>query len=158
MELFWRIFDTLLLIIGLVYIFIKYINPYFEKRKKDINLSIEKAKEAEKRAEELYNEASNKLNEAKKEIEKIKKEAIKEAEIEKAHIIEETKASAEKILENYLTLAQSEIDKQKRELYQEALDMSFKIANDIISRELTEEAFNKVNDNLLKLNGEAIVK
>ena len=158
MELLWRIFDTLLLIIGLVYIFIRYINPYFDKRKKDINLSIEKAMEAEKRAEELYKEAQNKLDDVKKEIEKIKKEAIKESEIEKTHIIEEAKASAEKILENYLTLAKSEIDKQKRDIYQETLDMSFKIARDIINRELTEEAFNKANDNLLKLTGEAIVK
>lgn len=158
MELFWRIFDTLLLIIGLAYIFIRYINPFFDKRKKDINLSIEKAMEAEKRAEELYKEAQNKLDEVKKEIEKIKKEAIRESEIEKIHIIEEVRASAEKILENYLALAKSEIDKQKRDLYQEALDISFKIARDIINKELTEETLNKVNDNLLKLNGEAIVK
>ncbi|MCL4542568.1 MAG: ATP synthase F0 subunit B [Deltaproteobacteria bacterium] len=158
MGLFWRIFDTLLLVIGLAYIFIRYINPYFEKRRKDINLSIEKAMEAKRQAEELYKEARNKLDWVKKEIEKIKKEAIRESEIEKAHIIEEAKASAEKILENYLAIAKSEIDKQKRDLYQEALGMSFKIARDIIREELTEEVFNKVNDNLLKLSGAAIVK
>ncbi|MCL4498201.1 MAG: ATP synthase F0 subunit B [Deltaproteobacteria bacterium] len=156
MELFWRIFDTVLLLAGLAYIFIKYVNPFFDKRKKDINLSIEKAIEAEKRAEELYKDAQNRLKEVKKEIEEIKKEAVKEAEIEKTRIIEDAKASAEKILGNYLTLAKSEIDKQKRELYQEALDMSFKIAKDITNRELTGEALDKVNDNILKLNDEIL--
>ncbi|MCL4321211.1 MAG: ATP synthase F0 subunit B [Deltaproteobacteria bacterium] len=158
MELFWRIFDSVLLLIGLAYIFIRYINPFFAQRKKDIELSIEKAIEAEKQAEELYKDAQNRLSEVKKEIEEIKKEALKEAEIEKTRIIEEAKASAGKILENYLTLAKSEIDKQKRELYQEALDMSFKVARDITNRELKGEVLDKVNDNLLKLSGEAIVR
>lgn len=158
MELFWRILDTLLLAAGLFYIFIKYINPFFEKRKKDVGLSIKKATEAEKRAEELYAEAQNSLVEVKKEIEKIKKEAIKESEIEKIRIIEEAKISAARMIDNYITLATAEINKQKRELYQESLELSFKTAKDIISREMTEETLNKINGNLMKLNGEEFVK
>ena len=35
---------------------------------------------------------------------------------------------------------------------------AFKIAKDITNRELTEEVLDKVNDNILKLNDEAIIK
>ncbi len=158
MALFWRIFDTFLLVAGLVYIFARYVNPYFKKRKADISLSIEQAKDARDKAEEFHNESRRNLDEIKKEIEYIKEEATKEAEAEKVRIIEEAKISAEKILENYLTLAKLEIENQKRKFYRDALDTSFNIAEDIIRTELTEEALNKINSNLLKISGEAIVK
>lgn len=158
MGLFWRIFDTLLLVTGLVYIFLKYINPYFKKRKNDILLSLKQAEEARKRVEELYNESLRNLNDIKKEIEYIKNEAVKEAETEKARIMEEARIAGEKIFENYLTLAKSEIENRKRELYRDALSTSFNIAEDIISKELTGDVLSKINDNLLKLSGEAIVR
>ena len=97
MNLFWRIFDTILLAIGIVYVYIKYGAPFFGNRKNDIESSLVKAKEYEKKAKELYEEAKISLAEVKKEIEDIKKEAIKEAEAEKNGIIENARASAGKI-------------------------------------------------------------
>ncbi|MHB1698321.1 MAG: F0F1 ATP synthase subunit B family protein [bacterium] len=158
MGLFWRIADTLLLAAGAIYVLIKYGNPFFAKRKKEIEVYLEKAKEFEKKAKELYGEAKIKLDEAKQEIEDIKKEAAKQAEIEKNHIIEDARTSADKILENYTKQAESQIGNQKRLLFEEALNMSFNAMQDIMQKEMTPEAYNKINDSLLKLQEEALVK
>ncbi|MHB8232551.1 MAG: F0F1 ATP synthase subunit B family protein [bacterium] len=158
MGLFWRIIDTLLLAAGVFYILVKYGNPFFAKRKKEIETSLEKAREFEKKAKEIYEEAKIKLDEVKQEIEDIKKEAVKESEIEKNHIIEDARTSAGKILENYVKQAKSEIDNQKRLLFEEALNMSFKVMQDIMQKEMTPEAYNKINDSFLKLQEEAFAK
>lgn len=158
MELFWRITDTLLLAVGLIYILVKYGNPFFAKRKKEIEIYLEKAKEFEKKAKELYGEAKIKLDETKKELEDIKKEATKQAEIEKNHIIEDAWKSAEKILEHYIKQAESEINNKKRRLFEEALNMSFNVVKNIMRKEITPEVYNKINDNLLKLQEEALAK
>jgi F-type H+-transporting ATPase subunit b len=146
------------LAIGITYIYVKYGAPYFGGRKKDIETSIAKAEEYEKKAKEFYEEAKMSLAEAKKEIEDIKKEAIKEAEIEKNGIIENARASADKILDNYIKQAKSEIDNQKKRLFEDALNMSFKAVNNILKKEMTAEDYNRINDNFLKLQEDAFAK
>lgn len=155
MEIFWRIFDTLILAGGFVYIFIKYGIPFFDNRKKGIELSLKKAAEYEKEAEKLYEQAMDVLKDVKSEVENIKKEAIKETETERDNIIKDAEAAAEKILGNYINQAKSEIDKQKKQLFDEALNMSFKFMRDIMQREMTPEVYGRINDNFLKLQEEA---
>jgi F-type H+-transporting ATPase subunit b len=158
MGIFWRISDTVLLAIGIAYVYVKYGSPFFGNRRDAIESSLAKAKEYEKKAEEIYEEARINLAEAKKEIEDIKKEAIKEAEIEKNGIIENARASADKILDSYIKQAKSEIDNQKKRLFEDALNMSFKAASDILQKEMTAEAYNRINDNFLKLQEDAFAK
>lgn len=158
MNIFWRIFDTLLLAIGITYIYVKYGASYFYGRKKNIEASLAKAEAYEKKAKKLYEEAKINLAEVKKEIENIKKEAIKEAEIEKNSIIENARVSADKILYNFIKQAESEIDSQSKRLFEDALDMSFKTVNDILQKEMTAEIYYKINDNFLKLQEDAFAK
>ena len=158
MNLFWRLFDTALLVAGLAYIMVKYGTPFFAKRRDEIKESLEKAAEYEKKTKELYEEAQIKFAEVKSEIENIKKEAAKEAETEKRHIIEDAKKSAEKIVENYINQARSEIENQKKQLFEEALNMPFKEVRDIIRKEMAGGAYNKINDSFLKLQEEALVR
>ena len=158
MNLFWRILDTILLAIGIAYVYIKFGAPFFGNRKKDIESSLAKAEEYEKKAKELYEEAKISLAEVKKEIEDIKKEAVKEAETEKNGIIENARVSADKILDSYIKQAKSEIDNQKKRLLEDALDMSFKAVNDILQKEMNAEDYNRINDNFLKLQEEAFAK
>ena len=158
MNIFWRIFDTILLAIGIAYVYVKYGAPFFDKRKNDIESSLSKAEEYEKKAKDIYEEAKIRLAEVKKEIEDIKREAVKEAEIEKNGIIQNARASADKILDSYIKQAKSEIDNQKKRLFEDALDMSFKAVNDILQKEMSAEAYNRINDNFLKLQEDAFAK
>ncbi len=157
MELFWRIFDTLILVAGLTYILIKYISPYFNKRKTDIIDALNRAEESEKRAQALLDSAKKQLEDVKKEMDALKEKAKSEALIEKERIIEETKKTAAKIYERYEVLAQTELDRQKRELYEEAVSMSIELAQKIILDELTPELQEKINKKLIENIGEAIV-
>ncbi len=158
MELFWRIFDTLLLVAGLTYIFIKYVRPFFAKRRQEIIDSFNQAKEAEKRTKELYDETEKKLREAKLEFEKLKEETEKEAAFEKERMIKEAQMSAKNIAERYVSLAQAELNRQKEELYLEVLNMSIKIAEDILKREITPETKEQMNKSLIKKMGELVGK
>ena len=158
MNLFWRIFDTILLAIGIAYVYIRFGAPFFGNRKKDIESSLAKAEEYEKKAKELYEEAEIKLAEVKKEIEDIKKEAVKEAETEKNVIIENARVSAGKILNSYIKQAESEIENQKKQIFEDALDMSFKSARDILQKEIAEGSGNKINDKFLKLQEDAFAR
>ncbi len=158
MNLFWRIFDTVLLAAGIAFIYIKYGTPFFGKRKSGIEAALTKAKEYEKQAKALYEEAKKDVGKTKSEIAEIKKEAIKEAALEKEKILEDAKKSAEKILDDYIKQAKSEIDNQKRQLFEETLNMSFKAVHDILEKEINTETFLKINDNMLKLQEEAFAK
>jgi F0F1-type ATP synthase membrane subunit b/b' len=158
MNLFWRIFDTVLLASGIAYVYLKYGTPFFGNRKTDIESSIAKAKEYEKKAKELYEEAKKELVKVKIEIEDIKKEAVKEAEIEKNNFIENARKNADKILDGYIKQAKLEIDGQKKQLFEDALNASFKAVNDILQKEVTAETYDKINDNFLKLQEEAFAK
>lgn len=158
MELFWRIFDTLLLIAGLAYVFIKYMLPFFAKRRQGVIDSINQANEAEKRAKELYEGAEKKLQEVRLEFEQLKEEAKKEALFEKERMINEAKISAEKIVEKYAALGISELNRQKRELYLEALNISVKIAEDILKKEMTQETKERMTKDIIKKMGEFIGK
>jgi|GEM_PF-2870512 len=158
MNLFWRIFDTILLAIGIAYIYIKFGVSFFGSRKKDIESALAKAEEYEKKAKELYEEAAARLAEVKNEIEDIKKEALKEAEKEKNGIIENARTSAEKILNSYIKQAESEIENQKKRLFEDALDMSFKSAGEILQREIAAGSGGKINDKFLKLIEDAFAK
>lgn len=157
MELFWRILDTLLFAAGLAYIFIQYINPFFSNRKRQIINAINESEAAEQRAKLFLSEAQDKLEAVKLELEKLKEDVKKEALLEKEHIINEAKKSAEKMAEQYALLMQAELNKQQRKLYTEALEMSIKLAEEIIGKELTDETLNKINKNLIEKMGELVV-
>ena len=156
MELFWRLFDTLILIAGLAYILIKYIAPFFDKRKKEIIEALNQAEESEEKAKALLANAKKQLDDVKKEMELLKEKAKTEALIEKERIIEETKKTAAKIYERYEILAQTELNRQKREIYEEAVRMSVELAQKIILDELTPELQEKINKKLIENIGESI--
>lgn len=158
MVLFWRLFDTLILVAGLVYVTVKFIKPFFDNRAVEIHNTIERAKEAERKAAELLSIAENKLKDVKREIEFIKGEALREAEIEKNKIISEAGISAEKIMENYLAMAKSQIDKHKAEIYNQALEKSFKIAVLNLHEKLRGDELKRINENTLNSMEESVAE
>ena len=155
-NLFWRIFDTLLLAGGLAYILARYGAPFFDKRKSDIKSSIELAKDYERKAREFYEDAKKELAEARKEIDFIRQETIREAEAKKGLIIKEARSSAEKIMENFRRQADSEIERQKKLIMEETLEASFKAVREVFGKELSGADYNKINESFLKLQEEAL--
>ncbi len=159
MELFWRIFDTIILAIGIAYIYIKYGITFLGGRRHDIESHLKMAKEYENKAKEIYQEAKSELEKARKEMQEIKEEAIKEAAAEKNLIIRNAQITADKIVNAYLEHAKSEIDNHRKKLLEEMLSNSFLSANEKIKKELESNPDNnKFNENFLKTQEEGFAR
>ncbi|MGC8554827.1 MAG: hypothetical protein ACP5NA_05005 [Candidatus Acidulodesulfobacterium sp.] len=157
-EIFWRIFDTIILAIGIAYIYIKYGITFFGGRRRDIESHLEKAKEYENKAKEIYQEAKSELENARKEMREIREEAIKEAAAEKNLIVKNAQMTADKIVNAYLEHAKSEIDNHRKELLEEMIGKSFKTANEKIKKEIESAGDNKLNENFLKAQEEGFAR
>ena len=158
MEIFWRLFDTIILAIGVAYIYIKYGITFLGGRRHDIESNLEKAKEYENKAKEIYQEAKIELEKARKEMREIREDAIKEAAAEKNLIIKNAQMTADKILNAYLENAKSEIDNHRKKLVEEMIDKSFQKANEKIKKEIWSDDDNKVNENFLKIQEEGFAR
>ena len=154
MEIFWRIVDTIILAIGIAYIYIKYGITFLGGRRRDIEAHLEKAREYENKAKEIYQEAKSELEKTRKEIREIREDAIKEAAAEKNLIIKNAQMTADKIVNAYLEHAKSEIDNHRKELLEEMIGKSFKTANEKIKKEMESYGDSKLNENFLKAQEE----
>ncbi len=158
MATFWRLFDTFILLAGLVYISIKYVMPALRARGAEISSTIEKAKEEEEKAKELLKAAEDKFNSVKTELGVIMEEALKEAALDRKNIIEEAGVSAGKMAENIIALAKGEVEKQKRIIYLNAVEGYFNSAVEKLGKELLDETMTRINYNLIDLHGGKIGK
>jgi F0F1-type ATP synthase membrane subunit b/b' len=154
MEIFWRVFDTIILAIGIAYIYIKYGITFLGGRRRDIESHLEKAKEYENKAKEIYQEAKSELEKTRKEMREIREDAIKEAAAEKKMIIKNAEMTSDKIVNAYLEHAKDEIDNHRKKLLEEMISKSFQTANEKIKKEIESDIDNKLNENFLKAQEE----
>ena len=154
MEIFWRILDTIILAIGIAYIYIKYGITFLGGRRHDIESRLEKAKEYEKKAKEIYQEAKDELEKVRKEMLEIREDAIKEAIAEKNLIIKNAEMTSDKIINAYLEHAKAEIDNHRKKLIEEMIGKSFQIASEKIKTEIKSAEDNKLNENFFKAQEE----
>ena len=158
MEIFWRLFDTIILAIGVAYIYIKYGITFLGGRRHDIESNLEKAKEYENKAKEIYQEAKIELEKARKEMREIREDAIKEAAAEKNLIIKNAQMTADKIVNAYLEHAKAEIDNHRKKLLEKMIGKSFQAANEKIKKEIESDRDNKLNENFLKAQEEGFAR
>ena len=158
MEIFWRVFDTIILAIGIAYIYIKYGITFLGGRRRDIESHLEKAKEYENKAKEIYQEAKSELEKTRKEMREIREDAIKEAVAEKKMIIKNAEMTSDKIVNAYLEHAKDEIDNHRKKLLEEMISKSFQTANEKIKKEIESDIDNKLNENFLKAQEEGFAE
>lgn len=135
----WKIFNFILLVIGVLLAWFKGLKPMLEKRGVEIREAIEEAQRAKDEADRKALEYREKLSLLEKKIQDIQNELKIEGESEKERIIKEAEAAAIRLKEQTKLTAEQELKKAKAEIRQEAANLAVKMAEEILSRELNTD-------------------
>ncbi|WP_136807993.1 ATP synthase F0 subunit B [Desulfosediminicola flagellatus] len=138
MDLFWRVLNFAVLVIGLVYFCAKPIGSGLAGRQKQIKDEIEDLEARKAAAEKSYQEFEAKLATVEKDIDKVVDKAIAQAQVEKAKIIEKAEQAAEDIKRQAERTIHKEIMEAKRYLKNDVADQAAVMAEELIVKNLTD--------------------
>ena len=127
-------------LIGLLYwMLAAKIKEFFSGRRVEIKESLEKAVERKTEAEKKYREYSEKIDKASKEIDGILEMIKAQGVTEKQKIIEDAERTAKKMKEDAQARIEQEMKKATDELKAQAVDLSVKMAEEILKRSITQD-------------------
>ncbi len=137
MGLVWRII-VFVVFVAILYKFLKepLIN-FLDDRTNQIEESIEMAEKAKENAEVELTNYKLKLQQMEKELETMKLRAKKQADLERESILEDAKNNIAKLRKSTEDMIQSDLDRAKAELRQEAAKLSLELAEQKIQKRLT---------------------
>ena len=127
-------------LIGLLYWFsASKIRDFFKGRRTEIKETLEKAVERKAEAEKKYREYSEKLDKAATEIDGILEMIKTQGVTEKQKIIEDAERTAKKMKEDAHARIEQEMKKATDELKAQAVDLSVKMAEEMLKRSITQD-------------------
>jgi F-type H+-transporting ATPase subunit b len=127
-------------LLGLLYwLLASKVKDFFVGRRAEIKEDLEKAVERKAEAEKKYREYSEKLDKASGEIDGILEMIKAQGVAEKQKIIEDAERTAKKMKEDAQARIEQEMKKATDELKAHAVDLSVKMAEEIIKRSVTED-------------------
>ncbi len=138
-EMFFQIFNFILLIWLLVYVYRKNAAGAFEKRSHEIKTAMEEAAEAKKIAEEKYQEYQLRLVRLDDEIQQIMAHVKDDADKEREAILAEAQKQADKQIRQAELTAKQEVAQAKQLLRKEAVELAAGMAADAVKKEMTSE-------------------
>ena len=138
-KLAWKTFNFIVLVSFLYWLLAAKIKTFFVGRRKDIKESLENTAKQKTEAEKKYREYSEKIDKASLEIDGIF-EMIKEQGVaEKQKIIEDAQRVTQKMKEDAKARIEQELQKASSQLRVEAVQLSVKMAEQILKRNITEK-------------------
>ncbi len=120
------------------YAYNKYGRENLRKRSTDIKRAIEESRAAIKEAEERFQEIEKKMSNLQSHIDELIESYRREGDMERERILKEAREAAERIREQAIFIAQQEVKKAKIALKEEAVDLSLKITEQLIKRNIQE--------------------
>lgn len=127
-------------LIGLLYwLMASKIKDFFSGRRVEIKESLEKSVERKAEAEKKYREYSEKLDKAATEIDGILEMIKAQGVTEKQKIIEDAERTAKKMKEDAQARIEQEMKKATDQLKAQAVDLSVKMAEEILKRSITQD-------------------
>lgn len=127
-------------LIGLLYwLLAAKIKDFFVGRRAEIKESLEKSVEIKAEAEKKYREYSEKLDKAALEIDGIFEMIKAQGVTEKQKIIEDAERTAKKMKEDASARIEQEMKKATEQLKEQAVELSIKIAEDILKKNITQD-------------------
>ena len=108
-------------------------------RREEIKESLEKSVARKAEAEKKYREYSEKLDKAASEIDGIFEMIKAQGVTEKQKIIEDAEKTAKKMKEDAQTRIEQEMKKATDQLKAQAVDLSVKMAEEVLKRSITED-------------------
>jgi len=144
MSFFWSVVNFLILV-AILYIFgRKPVANFLNSRKKEIEDTLNKAKEAHRETKQALNELEMRLKDKDKEIAEIVEAARKAGELERDAAIEEGKKRKANILDQTKTQLEYEFKKAKDSIKTEIVLASLELAEKELSKVLTKEKKEKL--------------
>jgi len=139
----WRyVFEhavNLVLLLGVLVYFLKdSVRNFLVARKGSISSEIDHAQKTITEAKEKYEEYAEKLKGIEAEINNIKDSLIKQGEAEREEIVRQANTASENIKKEAQETIQFEIDRARREVQSEVVEIALTIAEKVIKQNLNE--------------------
>lgn len=138
-DLAWKTFNFIVLVGFLYWLLAAKIKTFFVDRRKDIKESLENTSTQKNEAEKKYREYSEKIDKASLEIDGIFEMIKAQGVAEKQKIIEDAQKVAQKMKEDAKARIEQELQKASSQLRVEAVQLSVKMAEQILKRNITEQ-------------------
>lgn len=141
---------TILLFIIVAIFFWKPITKILEKRREVIDKELTDAEQAKQNAIEIEAELNKQLNEAKEQVKQMLDKAEKEANIKRDEIINQAREDAKRRMDNLKLELEQERSSMEKEIRQEIVTIAFAAAEKIVSKEINQDKYMDVVDQILK--------
>ncbi len=149
-DLLIQLFATIILFI-IVRVFLwKPITHILETRRQAVDKALEDAKEAKDNAKALESELADELSNAKASVQEILAKAEKDGNIRRDQIIAEAKLEAKQRLENLEIELEQEKNNMQKQIRKEIIDIAFAAAEKIVAKEIDQDKYMDVVDEILK--------
>jgi F-type H+-transporting ATPase subunit b len=135
----WRMLNFALLVWFLYWATAKKAKEFFAGRRENIKTALAEAIAEKEEAERKFKEYSARLNKATEEMNSIIETIKAQGQVEKEKIIEDAKKTAEKIKEDAKMRIEQEFNAAVNELRIEAVQLSVKMAEEILKKNITPE-------------------
>ncbi|MDP2799164.1 MAG: F0F1 ATP synthase subunit B [Deltaproteobacteria bacterium] len=145
-DLVWRTMNFIILAAVLFKVLKKPIGNLLSGRQASIKDNFDELDAKKVEAEKRYAEYEKKLSTIEQEAKKVVQEYIEQGEAEKRRIIEEAQKAAELIKKQAQFAVEQEMKRAKLALSAEAAELSVKLAEDIIKKNLNESDHKKLID------------
>jgi len=135
----WKTFNFVILMGFLYWLLADKIKAFFIDRRKDIKETLENTATQKKEAEKKYRDYAEKIDKASAEIDNIFEMIKAQGVAEKQKIIDDAQKVAAKMKEDAQARIEQELQKASAQLRGEAVQLSVKMAEDILKRNITEK-------------------
>ncbi len=141
---------TLILFIVVAIFFWKPITKILEQRRSRIDQELEDMEKTKQNAIEIEAEAKKLLADTKAQVKEMYERAEKEANLKRDEIINQAKDEARRRMENLKIELEQEKDSMEKEIRQQIVDIAFAAAEKIVSKEINQDKYLEVVDDILK--------
>ena len=148
-NIFWTVFNVLLLFVLLRIFLFKPINKMLDDRTQAIQKDYDDAERARKEAEELKAQYDSSISEAKEEAARIIRNAHDEAENERTAIIRKSHEEAESIVAAAGETIENERRRVIRQAHSEIADLAIEAASKIVAANVDDEKNRRLVDEFL---------
>lgn len=149
-DLIIQLSATLILFIAIRFLFWKPITNILEARRAAIDKELEEAKIAKENAVQVEEELKYELDRAKAEIKEMLDQAEKEANLKREEIVNSAKEEARRRMDNLKIELEQEKKNMESDIKKEIVDVAFKAAEKIVSREIDQDKYLDVVEDILK--------
>ena len=145
-----QLVSTIILFIIVRIFFWKPITNILEKRREAMDHDLEEAKASKEAAFETQRKLEGELADAKFKIRTMLDQAEKEANLKRDEILSKAKEDAQKRMENLEIELENEKKSMEAEIRKEIVDVAFEAAEKIVAREINQDKYLDVVDEILK--------